>query len=655
MQFELLLNEQLSDPDRDTIEAHVETCTRCQEYLERLVADPEIGIRPLVPSHTEPNPPADFVSRLKEIVPSRMPDPMSATPNESIEAVAQVHDRWAQRRLGQYQILEQLGKGSMGIVYKARHAALGKLVAIKVLPANLLDEVHIARFKHEIRAIGKLDHPNIVGTHDAGQVDGVHFLVMTFVDGIDLAHLVQRRGRLLIPDACELIRQAAVGLQHAHEQGLVHRDIKPANLVLARDGLVKVLDLGIARSLGEPLSERLTATGMLLGTADYLAPEQWDSPHAVDTRADIYSLGCTLFHLLAGQPPFAGPEQHSIVKKMRAHQEIPAPVIVEYRPDVPAQLAATLDRMLAKNPVERYSTPGEVAESLRPFSAGSNLQAMLASDETVAANLSERNQNSHSVDTAQPGSTFGEDSSRFGRHAWQRIATRLGLTSSVVACCLILGLAMAFWARNPSPRPLTEPLRIVSVTVQQYRGETAEPMGDIVTTTQLIRPNDSVRVSATLNAPGYCYLIAFNPDGTEQLCHPEDSELPSVNYPEHKDRAAAMTARPAKSIQLRYPQEQFFEPGVPGLQVFVLVASTEPLPPYAEWRAQVKSIPWNPGPYGQPWRWQFDGREFARLPTERGRRVDRGAPAEFKTLCRYFSGDLRWAAVRAIAFPVSGG
>src|SRR5262249_4018773 len=153
--------------------------------------------------------------------------------------------------------------------------------------------------------------------------------------------LVQRRGRLAIPDACELIRQAAVGLQHAFERGLVHRDIKPSNLMLARDGVVKVLDLGIARSCADTLAtERLTAAGMLLGTADYLAPEQRDNPHAVDTRADIYSLGCSLYHLLAGDPPFSGPSYPSVMTKMRAHLEGLLPPIIRKRADVPTPLAA---------------------------------------------------------------------------------------------------------------------------------------------------------------------------------------------------------------------------------------------------------------------------------------------------------------------------
>src|SRR5262249_25645688 len=209
----------------------------------------------------------------------------------------------AGERLGQYQILGKLGKGGVGAVFKARHTELGKVVALKMLRDERPDEVTIARFKNEIRAVGRLDHPNIVVAHDAGQAGGVHFLVMEYVDGMDLARLMERRGRLSPADACEVIQQAAVGLQHAYERGLVHRDVKPSNIMLARDGRVRLLDLGLARSFGDSPADALTAQGMMLGTADYLAPEQWDHPHGADTRADIYSLGCTLYHLLVGKAP----------------------------------------------------------------------------------------------------------------------------------------------------------------------------------------------------------------------------------------------------------------------------------------------------------------------------------------------------------------
>ena len=645
--LELLLAERLGAPERDAAVAHVEGCVPCQERLERLAAEPILtAAPPFAGSPPEPEPPEHFLCRLKNLTPPRAipsggetPDQSTATPGPDSA------DGLEGRRLGQYEILEQLGKGGMGVVYKAWHVELGKAVALKVLPAGSADEVRVARFKNEVRAMGRLDHPNVVTAHDAGQFEGVPFLVMAFVDGVDLARLLDRRGRLSIPDACAVVRQAALGLQHAFERGLVHRDVKPSNLMLARDGLVKVLDLGIARSLGDtPVAERLTAAGTVLGTADYLAPEQWDAPHAVDTRADVYGLGCTLYHMIAGQPPFAGPPYSSLLKKMKAHQEVPAPPVARHRPEVPARLAAVLDRMLAKNPADRFPTPGAVAEALRAFTAGSDLPALPGSDPKRDLNtIHKRGRGSDSLPRPRSG---------LAPQAVRPLLRRYARPLAVVTFCLALGAAVALGPK-PWGVPPEEPLDVQALNVRQYRGENALPLGDVGTTAHVIRADDSVRVSVKLSAPAYCFLIAFNPDGTEQLCSPEDPDLPAVHYPEHKDRARAMAAPPARAAELSFPRDQFFEPGVPGLQVFVLVASAEPLPPYPEWRSSVGPVPWNPGEYRQPWRWHFDGQEFARLPAERGARVERGVPKGFKELCEFFRSRPRREAVRALAFPVS--
>jgi hypothetical protein len=246
---------------------------------------------------------------------------------------------------------------------------LDKIVALKVLPADHVDESAVARFRNEMRAAGRLAHPNIVAALDAGHVGRTYYLAMDFVDGTDLAALVERAGPLPVPDACELVRQAAVGLQHAHECGLAHRDVKPPNLMLAHGGVVKVLDLGLARSLAERTeTEQLTATGVVLGTADYIAPEQIDRPHTADSRADVYGLGGTLYFLLAGSPPFGA--FRSWLDKLRAHAEAPVPPVRDRRPEVPPELAALLARMLAKAPADRPATPGAVADALRPFTPG---------------------------------------------------------------------------------------------------------------------------------------------------------------------------------------------------------------------------------------------------------------------------------------------
>src|SRR4051812_17497470 len=284
-ELERLLAEDLRGPERDGVESHVEACDSCQERLARLSEPSFRSAAPDGGAGSDPEPDENFLRRLRELSPRTVThDGPPAGPDAT---------RFPGGRLGRYEVLEKLATGGMGAVYRARHVELGKVVALKVLPAADLSEVSLARFKNEMRAIGRLHHPHIVTAHDAGDVDGVHYLAMELVDGVDLARLVGRHGRLPVPDACEAVRQAALGLQHAFEKGLVHRDVKPSNLMLARGGRVQVLDLGLARACEDSPSERLTSKGAMLGTADYLAPEQWEHPHAADTRADIYSLRCT--------------------------------------------------------------------------------------------------------------------------------------------------------------------------------------------------------------------------------------------------------------------------------------------------------------------------------------------------------------------------
>ena len=284
-------------------------------------------------------------------------------------------------RLGQYQLLTELGRGGMGTVYRAMHTRLKRPVALKVLSiARMNDRRALARFQQEMEVVAPLDHPNIVRALDAGESDGWHFLVMPLVEGVDFGRLVRLRGPLPVAEASELIRQAALGLQHAHEHRLVHRDVKPSNLILDRSGVVKVLDLGIARlAEGGTDGETLTAPGEIVGTFEYMAPEQGADCRAVDIRADIYGLGCTFFRLLAGVPPFHAPEIDSKIKMLAAHAYAPVPSIRERRPDIPEGLATLLNRLLAKSPDDRPTTPAEVAEALTQYATGANLARLAAS------------------------------------------------------------------------------------------------------------------------------------------------------------------------------------------------------------------------------------------------------------------------------------
>ncbi|HEX4610056.1 MAG TPA: serine/threonine-protein kinase [Urbifossiella sp.] len=282
--------------------------------------------------------------------------------------------------LGKYLLTEELGRGGMGVVYAAVHTVLNKRVAVKVVLPEYADHPRsVARFRQETRAVGELTHPNVVAATDADEADGRPFLVMELVDGLDLASLLRRVGPLPVAAACEMARQAAVGLQYVHERGRVHRDLKPSNLMVAADGVVKILDLGLAAfRAGTAPAGDLTASRQVMGTADYTAPEQWADSRRADIRADVYSLGCTLYHLLAGRPPFSGPEHNTLVRKQFAHAEAPPPSVRAARPDVPPELDAVIRRMLAKDPADRFPTPQAVADALLPFAAGDDCRAVAA-------------------------------------------------------------------------------------------------------------------------------------------------------------------------------------------------------------------------------------------------------------------------------------
>jgi hypothetical protein len=351
------------------------------------------------------------------------------------------------QRLGQYLLLEKLGQGGMGAVYKALHTRLKRPVALKVLPDDRPHDAQaLSRFLREMEAVGKLDHPHIIRATDAGDVDGRHFLVMEFAEGADLGRVVRRCGPLAVADACELARQASLGLQCAHAHGLVHRDVKPSNLLLTAAGQVKVLDLGLARLYEEPPpADRITDSGQIMGTADYMAPEQAFDSHRVDGRADTYSLGCTLYKLLSGQAPFAGPEYDSRMKKLLAHAQAPVPDIRAARPDLPEGVAAVLDRMLAKAPADRFATPAEVAEALRPFAEGSRLpelaaRAAAAGEGPPAVPAAERvDTRSHEAPTPAPrGAPPASGRRRRGLRLWP-VGAVLLLGAALVAALLARG------------------------------------------------------------------------------------------------------------------------------------------------------------------------------------------------------------------------
>lgn len=269
----------------EAISTHVEDCSTCQAALETMdgLEDSVVVSIKMGGSIVAPDPDLAEAIEEAEAIGSRVWGSVAAEFDEPPAT------------LGQYELLERIGRGGMGSVWKAMHVRLKRLAAVKLLPTERMqNDQAVARFQREMEAVGRLDHPNLVRAHDAGESDGQHYLVMEYLDGRHLGQVVRALGPLPLADACEIVRQAAIGLQYAHEHGLVHRDVKPSNLMLTAEGQVKVLDLGLARLTGDQTPcDDATGTGQVMGTGDYIAPEQGQDTRRADRRSDVYSLGCT--------------------------------------------------------------------------------------------------------------------------------------------------------------------------------------------------------------------------------------------------------------------------------------------------------------------------------------------------------------------------
>lgn len=327
-----------------------------------------------------------IASEFEATTSSRMLSESHATP---VSRSKSVHNRTSLlappvSQLGHYRLLEPIGRGGMGVVYRGFHTRLHKHVAIKLLPADSWNDAStLQRFQREMRAAGQVQHPNIVVTHDAGEANGLYYLVMELVEGENLDAVASRQRQLPIAEACAIVQQAALGIHHAHTRQLVHRDIKPSNLMLNHEGVVKVLDLGLAR-LHTSRSDvhELTDSNQFMGTFHYMAPEQAEDAHRVGASADVYSLGATLYRFLGGQPPL-GPPGMSALQMLSAIAKGEVVPIRNLRPDCPEELEMLLKRMLSRIPAERPATAGEVANLLTPFATGADLRRMLQSSSTM--------------------------------------------------------------------------------------------------------------------------------------------------------------------------------------------------------------------------------------------------------------------------------
>jgi len=330
---------------------------------------------------------------------------MGKHPAEPAERRAPAAAPWP-RRVGNYDLLALLGKGGMGAVFQARHVNLNHLVAIKLLPpASLHKPGAVERFYREMAAVGAIRHENVIRATDAGEAAGFHYLVMEYVEGADLKTVVQNIGNPDPATAADIVQQACAGLSGIRAAGLIHRDVKPSNLFLTSTGTVKLLDLGLARFLtAEEDGRQITLTDHALGTPDFIAPEQAENSREVDIRTDIYSMGCTLYALLSGRPPFASPEFDSWPKKLIAHCREPAPPLPA-EPAIPLGLAEVTQRCLEKDPAQRFQTPEELIAALAPYSRGASTIAY--AQQYAAALESQQSLFADTVDTTSFTSRSG--------------------------------------------------------------------------------------------------------------------------------------------------------------------------------------------------------------------------------------------------------
>jgi serine/threonine protein kinase len=383
---------QLDDATAESVHKHLEGCPDCRRRAAEITSDSFLGrlrdarpqpgsLRPAVSSN-------DGLSMLGSGPVMPAPPPVSTLP----PGLADHPD---------YEVLRELGRGGMGVVYLAQNTLMGRLEVLKVVGGHLISRPAILeRFLREIRSAARLHHPNIVTAYAALRLGESLVLAMEYVEGLDLARIVTAKGPMPVANACNYVHQAALGLQHAHEHGMVHRDIKPANLILARIGnkaIVKVLDFGLAKVTSEGQADSgLTREGQMLGTPDYIAPEQIRDAQSADIRADIYSLGCTLYYVLSGGPPFRGDHLWDVYQ---AHFSIDAAPLNLLQPEVPVELAALVAKMMAKEPAKRFQEPREVSQALAPFfRTGGAVALARTSEDTRSGGLGSRN--------PSPGSDF---------------------------------------------------------------------------------------------------------------------------------------------------------------------------------------------------------------------------------------------------------
>lgn len=370
----------------------------------------------------------------------RVPRVLSSTQRLNIDTKNFYSSNLIKSDFGEYRIAELISDKGGNSVFEAFERKSGRVVAIKLLrPCFNRDAKRVPNSSKELRLAGKLNHPNLVKITDSGEFNGIEFVVMERLEGFDVSQILSRTGPLPIPAACSILLQTSNALQYISERSMVHRDVKPSNIFLTSQGVVKLLDLGLIRDLSEEYTE--TLSGQLLGTIDYMAPEQAFDTHCVDIRSDIYSLGCTFFKLLTGEAPFAGGEYQHLLRKALAHASHQIPSVHDLRPDVPKQLEEAIQRMCAKNPNDRFSSPREVSTAVEAFCNGNDLVYLLqqlevlgypnrASDVSVQSEFFDNSKSKREI-------------SKRSKKDFSEILRTLGFS-----CCLLIAVLLYVFAAN---------------------------------------------------------------------------------------------------------------------------------------------------------------------------------------------------------------
>jgi serine/threonine protein kinase len=517
---------------------------------------------------------------------TRVPDPAETPP--SFLPVAQpilgvVSSSVLRIAVPGYEILGLLGRGGMGVVLQARQLSLGRLVALKIIrDAALAGEQDRRRFRAEAEAIARLQHPNVIHVYDVGDHDGLLHMALEYCPGGSLAARLGGKP-LQAADAASLVEALARGIHAAHMKGVIHRDLKPGNVLLAEDGTPKITDFGLVKRLDMPGE---TSLGVVLGTPSYMAPEQAAGQIEIGPAVDIYALGAVLYELLTGRPPFRAASTMDTVLQVLGKEPTPPS---QLNAAVPPALEAICLRCLLKAPEDRFSSALELAEALRQF------QQVQATD---------------ALPMAQPltSTTSRQRWAKSGRKVGSFPGGAYGWAAAVMACVLLLAIvgglvysmirnrgqpvaqgdpptstAPVSPRSNPPPPPTTRPeavrVRAIDVRHVARSGKKVQDMGLLGTRSFETRKGDSVLVTARLSHPAYAYVIAFRPDGTEDLCFPDkpDEVPPLIDTPRYPWKDPA--------------EEYFLDEGV-GLAMFAVVASSHPLPPYREWKANHGPAKW---------------------------------------------------------------